>query len=184
MHRGEIVTVVLARGHVLLTTKRLTRTGIRFAGDRVLACVALPHYLWFHRAAYSRKNSASAITVLLNSSSSTRSFGAWMLLKPSVAPSNRISASGTAVCNAWTSGIDPPVATFTVLSPHAVESASRAASYAGPDVPAAKPSPVAPDVMVSETPNGRTFLRCLTSAACASFASCCGCTRRLILARA
>src|SRR5690348_5563222 len=55
-----------------------------------------------------------------------------MLLKPSVAPSSRISASGTAVLKAWTSGIEPPVTTLIVSPLHAFERAARAASVGAP----------------------------------------------------
>ncbi len=86
------------------------------------------------------RNSASASTAFSNSSSNTRSFGAWMLAKPSVVPKSRISASGTASPRALTSGMEPPVATQTGSLPQAASRAARAARYAGPTWPRSSPS--------------------------------------------
>ena len=77
-----------------------------------------------------------------------------MFANPSVVPISSISAFGAASCSALTSGIDPPDAKVTVGSPHALASAARAASYAGPDVAAANPCPVSARCTVSETPYG------------------------------
>ena len=75
-----------------ITRARARRTG--GGGGPARSCV-----LSFFSATASAKrpkNSASTRTAFSNSSSSTRSFGAWMFAKPSVVPSIRISASGTA----------------------------------------------------------------------------------------
>jgi hypothetical protein len=119
-----------------------------------------------------------------NSSSSTRSFGAWMFAKPSVVPTMRMAASGAASCSELTSGMDPPAPIVTVGAPHAADQAARAASKAGLEVRAAKPFPVAPACTCSRMPNGSCSSRWRISAACASPASCSGWTRRFSLARA
>src|SRR5262249_21659109 len=82
-------------------------------------CRAAHDPLPLDREANSPKNSDSATTAFSNSSSSTRSFGAWMFAKPSVVPIRSISASGTASWSAFTSGIDPPEAKLTASLPQA-----------------------------------------------------------------
>src|SRR5262249_30953334 len=126
-------------------------------GGRADRCCSAAHAALSLTAADSAKrpkNSASAATAFSNSSSRTRSFGAWMLANPSVVPTTSISASGAASGRALTSGIEPPDAKLTASLPHALARAARAAAYAGPDVVAANPWPVSAVCTVSVTPNG------------------------------
>src|SRR5262249_18882404 len=142
--------------------------------------LAVAHDDPFARSAYSAKNRASARTAFSNSSTRTRSFGPWMFAKLSVVPKTRIAASGTASLIAFTRGIAAPVAVCTVSAPQAAPIAADMASQAGPLERERKPSPVAPGVISSGTPNGRCASRWRTSAACASAAGCSGCTRTLM----
>ena len=97
-----------------------------------------------------------------------------MLAKLSVAPNTKIAASGTPSLIALTRGIAPPVAISTVSVPQAPLIAATMASHAGPLELARKPSPIAPAVTSSGTPNGRCASRCRITAACASAAGCSG----------
>ena len=146
--------------------------------------VGVAHVDPFARLANSSKNRVSARTAFSNSSTSTRSFGPWMLAKPSVAPEEedlgvrgRLAQSLDERDRAAGRDLDG------LAAPGGLDRGDIA-SHTGPLELAREAVAGRASGDLERDPERALGLEVAITAACASAAACSGCTRTLSMARA